>query len=168
MRKRLWSPDEDDDALCCSVERLGCGNWTHVARLTGLEHHSPKSCRLCWVNYLRPGLKHGPFSSQELRLLVCLQAHFGNRWSQIAAYIPGRSDNDVKNAWHLCNRRRQRHPSKDTDSNISSSLSFMQCKDQSDPMPKLLITSSTSSKSTQSLAQNKPLIDVPPNNDQPP
>ncbi|KAI5082359.1 hypothetical protein GOP47_0002102 [Adiantum capillus-veneris] len=78
MRKRLWSPEEDD-ALRCFVERHSCGKWSHVALLTGLQHRSPKSCRLRWVNYLRPGLKHGPFSMQELRLLIFLQAHFGNR-----------------------------------------------------------------------------------------
>lgn len=107
MQKKLWSPEEDE-ALKRFVEKHGCAKWSRVARLAGLQHRCPKSCRLRWVNYLRPGLTHGPFSAQEIRLLLGLHSQLGNKWSQIAAYMPGRSDNDVKNAWHLCSRRKKR------------------------------------------------------------
>ncbi|MCO5546687.1 hypothetical protein L7F22_000122 [Adiantum nelumboides] len=164
MRKRLWSPEEDE-VLRRFVERHGCGRWSQVVRLTGLQHRCPKSCRLRWVNYLRPGLKHGPFSKQELQLLLCLHNHFGNRWSQIAAYMPGRSDNDVKNAWHLCNRRQQRGPSNDKDCDSPFSLLSMGCNDYNDKMSTLV--TSCSSNWTQFLPQNDTLT-LPSNVDQPP
>jgi transcription factor MYB, plant len=38
-----------------------------------------KSCRLRWINYLRPDLKRGSFSQQEEALIVELHRVLGNR-----------------------------------------------------------------------------------------
>jgi myb proto-oncogene protein len=38
-----------------------------------------KSCRLRWINYLRPDLKRGSFSQQEEDLIVALHEILGNR-----------------------------------------------------------------------------------------
>ncbi|KAK4750917.1 hypothetical protein SAY87_004399 [Trapa incisa] len=65
-----------------------------------------KSCRLRWINYLRPDLKRGAFSQQEESLIIELHAVLGNRWSQIATHLPGRTDNEIKNLWNSCIKKK--------------------------------------------------------------
>uniref|UniRef100_A0A804LRH4 HTH myb-type domain-containing protein n=1 Tax=Zea mays TaxID=4577 RepID=A0A804LRH4_MAIZE len=45
---------------------------------TGLQPNG-KSCRLRWINYLRPGLKHGMFSPEEEETVMSLHATLGNK-----------------------------------------------------------------------------------------
>ncbi|CAI9110578.1 OLC1v1010631C2 [Oldenlandia corymbosa var. corymbosa] len=59
-----------------------------------------KSCRLRWLNYLKPDIKRGDFSSEEVDLMIRLHKLLGNRWSLIAGRLPGRTANDVKNYWN--------------------------------------------------------------------
>ncbi|KAJ1255841.1 hypothetical protein BS78_K149500 [Paspalum vaginatum] len=72
---------------------------------TGLNRLG-KSCRLRWVNYLHPGLKHGRMSPQEESLVIKLHARWGNRWSRIARFLPGRTDNEIKNYWRTHMRKK--------------------------------------------------------------
>ncbi|VAI89129.1 unnamed protein product [Triticum turgidum subsp. durum] len=98
LRRGLWSPEEDEK-LMNHIAMYGHGCWSSVPKLAGLERCG-KSCRLRWINYLRPDLKRGTFSQEEEDLIIHLHSMIGNKWSQIAAQLPGRTDNEVKNFWN--------------------------------------------------------------------
>ncbi|XP_054783144.1 transcription factor DUO1 [Prosopis cineraria] len=104
IRKGPWKAEEDE-VLLSHVNKYGPRDWSSI-RSKGLLQRTGKSCRLRWVNKLRPNLKNGcKFSPEEERVVIELQAQFGNKWAKIASYLPGRTDNDVKNFWSSRQKR---------------------------------------------------------------
>ncbi|MCO5564713.1 hypothetical protein L7F22_018380 [Adiantum nelumboides] len=104
LKRGLWSPDEDEKLLTCIMQH-GPGSWSSVPTLAGIQRCG-KSCRLRWINYLRPDLKRGSFSTGEEKRIIELHAIFGNKWSKIASHLPGRTDNEIKNLWNSCLKKR--------------------------------------------------------------
>nr|AHJ80988.1 anthocyanin-activating R2R3 MYB transcription factor [Erythranthe lewisii] len=98
VRKGAWSPEEDVLLRKC-IENYGEGKWHLVPLRAGLNR-CRKSCRLRWMNYLKPNIKRGQFNNDEVDLIIRLHKLLGNRWSLIAGRLPGRTANDVKNVWN--------------------------------------------------------------------
>ncbi|XP_010276128.1 PREDICTED: myb-related protein B-like [Nelumbo nucifera] len=106
LKKGPWTAAEDA-ILIEYVKRHGEGNWNAVQKNSGLSRCG-KSCRLRWANHLRPNLKKGSFSPDEERLILELHSKLGNKWARMAAQLPGRTDNEIKNYWNTRVKRRQR------------------------------------------------------------
>ncbi|OEL38939.1 Transcription factor MYB108 [Dichanthelium oligosanthes] len=104
LRRGPWTVDEDL-TLVNYIADHGEGRWNSLARAAGLKR-TGKSCRLRWLNYLRPDVKRGNFTADEQLLILDLHTRWGNRWSKIAQHLPGRTDNEIKNYWRT---RVQKH-----------------------------------------------------------
>ncbi|XP_051125871.1 transcription factor MYB10-like [Andrographis paniculata] len=121
MKKGAWSEDEDAK-LRAHILAHGHRNWRRLPILAGLARCG-KSCRLRWMNYLKPGLRRGNFTKQEEHLILHLHAQLGNKWAAIAAKLEGRTDNEIKNHWHAHLKKRIKYTSFDANGDHRSSSS---------------------------------------------
>ncbi|KZV51269.1 myb-related protein Zm1-like [Dorcoceras hygrometricum] len=138
VKKGPWSPAEDS-RLINFVQKNGHSNWRALPKQAGLLRCG-KSCRLRWINYLSPDVKRGNFTSEEEQTIINLHNSIGNKWSKIASYLPGRTDNEIKNVWNTHLKKRLTRKSVDNMEHSSSQ-------------------SHTSSSSTQLVQMDKSLDD---------
>ncbi|KAM0040869.1 putative transcription factor MYB-HB-like family [Helianthus debilis subsp. tardiflorus] len=101
--KRLWTAEEDSK-LNALVSEFGTKNWTQISDLMG--GRAGKQCRERWYNNLRPDIKLDVWTEEEERVLIEAHERMGNKWSQIAKLLPGRTENSIKNHWNAATRKK--------------------------------------------------------------
>ncbi|XP_004490015.1 transcription factor MYB88-like isoform X2 [Cicer arietinum] len=98
-----WT-QEEDDILREQIGIHGTENWAIIA--SKFKDKTTRQCRRRWYTYLNSDFKKGGWSPEEDMLLCEAQKIFGNRWTEIAKVVSGRTDNAVKNRFStLCKKR---------------------------------------------------------------
>ncbi|GLJ17256.1 hypothetical protein SUGI_0299390 [Cryptomeria japonica] len=128
LNKKLWTVEEDN-CLLRYIKLLGCCRWDSLAKAAGLQRCG-RSCRLRWVNYLRPGIKHGNITPEEERIIIDLYGRWGSRWSLIAESIPGRTDNEIKNYWRSNIKKKLQNLAQNRNLDSSNCSAKAQVQDQ--------------------------------------
>jgi hypothetical protein len=101
-RKNKWTPAEDSQLLT-TVQEWGSNDWSKVAQF--IPGRTGKQCRERWLARLSPDVLQEDWSADEDLTLLSKQNEFGNRWSKIREFLPGRSTVSLKNRWNwLCRR----------------------------------------------------------------
>jgi len=119
IERRKWVIEEDEQ-LIKLVKKYGTKNWRIIA--SNLSGRLPKQCRERWINHLDPSIIKGRLTEEEWQIVLNAHKELGNKWSEIAKKLPGRTPNQIKNHWHAMVRKTNKRK-KSSDSPPPSTLS---------------------------------------------
>ena len=99
IKKRIPWSEEEDKSIKSLVNKYGTSNWTFISNQMG-QNRSGKQCRERWYNQLNPNMKKNNWTNEEENILFTKHMQLGNKWSDIASFLPGRTLNDIKNHFY--------------------------------------------------------------------
>ena len=108
FKKGPWTALEDEivrrgvkEANVASLKEI---KWSDLSDL--VPGRTGKQVRERWYNHLDPSVNKGPWTDAEMQTLIEVHARLGNQWAKICKYLPGRTQNHIKNRWNSITRKR--------------------------------------------------------------
>ena len=99
IKKRIPWTEAEDKTIKSLVNKYGTSNWTLISNQMG-QNRTGKQCRERWYNQLNPNKKKNNWTNEEENILFIKHMNLGNKWSDIASFLPGRTLNDIKNHFY--------------------------------------------------------------------
>lgn len=109
---------EEDTFILYMVSRIGQKSWKLISSL--MPGRNARQVRERYKHYLSQNIQKDPWTEEEDQLIIQKVNKWGQKWTEIAKLMPGRTNVNIKNRYHLLMRKMKKNSNSQTESSTTS------------------------------------------------